>query len=135
MTGYELKPRSTHWLPRLLNKFGGGAYWMTIGNTIYYPDVYDLETAKLFTDLIDHEKVHIEQYKKYTVPGFLFLYVLVPLPIFFAYFRWRFEREAYMVQLRLGVEVEEIVKSLSSGYGYPWPKFLMRSWFNKQLKK
>ena len=145
MTDYELKPRSSFWLTRFLDNFGGGVFWTTFGNTIYYPNVYDLDTAKLFTEVIEHEKVHVEQYKKYGVFLFLFLYVLVPLPVVFAYFRWKFERKAYLVELKyirehrkdLSVDevMESVVGSLWNNYLFTWPKPLMRRWFKNQLLK
>jgi len=136
ISNVKLKPRSSFWLTRLLDKFGGSVYWTTVGDTIYYPDVYDLETAQLFTEIIEHEQVHLEQYKKYGTVPFLFLYALVFLPVGLSYFRWKFEREAYLVGIvKHGDSIEEAVKVLWSGYGYPWPKSLMRSWFEKQLAK
>jgi len=119
--------------------FGAKNAWTTIGSTIYYPDVID---PTRFPEVIAHEQIHIAQYKKLTVPLFLFLYCLIPLPVFFSYFRWFLERQAYIVEAKLylaegritkDILVEEIVQELWSGYLFPWPKFLMRKWFKKQL--
>lgn len=139
MENYKLKPRSSFWLTRFLNLFGGKNFWTTIGSTIYYPDNLD---PNKFPEVIEHEKTHIAQYKKLTAPLFLFLYVLIPLPIFFAYFRWKFEREAYLVEAKLYLAekrtnvnelVENMVQTMWAGYVFPWPKSLMRKWFLKQL--
>lgn len=130
----KLKPRSSFWLTRFLDKFGGGVYWTTVGDTIYYPYIYDLKTAQSFTEIIEHEQVHLRQYKKYGTVPFLFLYALVFLPVFLSYFRWKFEREAYLVGIvKYGDNIDEVVKVLWNGYGCPWPKTLMRRWFVKQL--
>ena len=138
----KLKPRSSHWFLRFLNNFGGGIAWTTLGDTIYFPDA--IEDPYLFPEIIEHEKVHLKQYEQYGTPLFLFLYIFVPLPVFFSYFRWKFEREAYLLEAKLYIEqgridvdtiVEEMVKSLWSFYGFVWPKSWMRNWFLKQLKQ
>ena len=142
MENIKFKPRSSFWFTRLLNKFGAGTAWTTVGDTVYYPDA--IEDPYLFPEIIEHEKVHIGQYKKLGVPLFLFLYIFVFLPVGLSYFRWRFEREAHLVEAKLYLAekrtdihtiVDEMVKSLWHYYGYPWPKTLMKSWFLKQLKK
>jgi hypothetical protein len=139
MDNYKLKPRSSFWLTRFLNLFGAKNAWTTISNTIYYPDGTN---PTKFPEVIAHEQTHIAQYKKLTVPFFLFLYCLIPLPVFFSYFRWRFEREAYIVEAKMYLAegrtatdtlIESMVDVMWSGYLFPWPKFLMRKWFKKQL--
>lgn len=110
-------------------------FWTTVGQTIYTPVgvIIQNEEDKLTHRIaIEHEMVHVRQCNKLTVPLFLFLYFLVPLPIFFSYFRWRFEREAYLTQLKANVtDVEEVVDVLWNGYFYPWPKTWMKRWFKK----
>ena len=140
MNDIKLKPRSSFWLTRFLNRFGAGSMWMTFKDTIYYPDA--IEDPYMFPEFIEHEKVHIKQYEKYGTFLFLFLYLLFPLPIFFAYFRWKFEREAYLVQAKMYIEEkratpeyisESISKSLWNHYFFTWPRALMKKWLLKQL--
>lgn len=115
--------------------------WTTIGNTIYYPTTIGNPEWPGFHPIVEHELVHVEQFKKWTVPFFLFLYIWMPMPFFFAYFRWRFEREAYLVDLKMNddedvylkTRVEWIVNSLWSNYFFTWPKSWMRKWFYKEL--
>lgn len=142
MDEFELKPRSSFWLTRFLNKLGAGTNWMTIGNTVYYPDA--IEDPHLFPEFIEHEKVHLEQYKKYGTFGFLFLYLFVPLPFIFSYFRWRFEREAYVVQAKMYIAEKRgnaeifattISMTLWNNYFFPWPPSLMKKWFLKKLSE
>jgi len=133
MENVKLKPRSSHWLLRIIDKIiGANIYWTTIGDTIYHPDAID--NPEMFVEIIEHEKVHIEQYKKLGVPLFMFLYIFMFLPIGLSYFRFRLEREAYLVELKHGASVDQVVDTLWRYYGWPWPKFLMRRWFLKQLK-
>jgi hypothetical protein len=108
-------------------------YWTTVGNTIYYPTNVKDPYHKCHSDTVKHELVHVEQYRKLSVPLFLFLYLFVPFPVFFSYFRWRFEREAYLTQIRAGALTENVVQALWNGYLFPWPRFLMRRWFNRQF--
>lgn len=111
------------------------SYWTTVGNTIYYPiEVID-PGDKQWRMVIEHECVHIKQYEKYGKFLFLFLYVFIPLPMFFSYFRWKFEREAYMTEIKNEIDVDIVVESLYSGYVFPWPKRWMKEWFERELAK
>lgn len=62
---------------------------------------------------------------------FIIKYLLLPLPAFFSYYRWKYEREAYIVQLKAGWTPEEIANSLMK-YARPWPRKWMIEWFKKQ---
>jgi hypothetical protein len=106
-------------------------YWITIKDTIYYPTGFKEPEKRL--DIIEHEAVHPPQWKKYGTFGFIVLYLLIPVPFFFAYFRYKIEREAYLVNIIRGDwTIEEVVDALWSGYCWSWPKPLMRKWFKKQ---
>ena len=132
-----LKPRSSFWLTRFLNWFGGNNYITTIGDTVYYPDHIKFDVnSKYFQQLLDHELVHVKQYEKYGVLGFLLLYALIPFPVLFSYFRWKFEREAYMIDIKNGrLTIEEVVDILWYGYVIPWPKPCMRKWLKNAVAK
>lgn len=110
-------------------------YWTTVGDTIYYPTSVQDPNHKSHDDAVSHELVHVSQYRKFGKALFLFLYLFVPVPFFFAYFRWKFEREAYLVQIHEGALVENVVQTLWSGYVCPWPRFLMRKWFHKKINQ
>ena len=60
-------------------------------------------------------------------------YLLLPLPIGLAWFRFRWEREAYLPEILQAPEralaIERVVESLWRGYAYPWPRAWMRRWF------
>ena len=134
---YNLRPHNSIWYMRLFERFRPG-FWATLNDTVYHPSDIDPSDPQ-WQSIIEHEEVHIEQIQKY---GFLLhttLYFLLPFPIFFAYFRWKFEREAYLVTLssfptyQREEAVEKIVDSLWSEYFLTWPKSLMRKWFLEQL--
>jgi hypothetical protein len=135
--GVELKPKKDSFWMRLVGKIVPRFmnYWTTVGKTIYYPSHLIRNPLKIVChQTLLHELVHVKQYEKYGAVGFLFLYCLIPLPVLFAYFRWKLEREAYLLDIKAGMTVEHAVNELAA-YLYPWPKCWMRKWFNEELAK
>lgn len=107
-------------------------YWTTLGRTVYYPtSVHD---PLAHPDILDHELVHVRQWQRFG-PLLWLSYALVPLPFGLAWFRFRWEREAYLVQIERAAdrerEIERVVQTLWSGYGWPWPRPWMRRWFER----
>jgi len=110
--------------------------WTTIGNKIYYPTGVKSPLSIRHYKIVKHEMVHVKQYNQYGVPLYLFLYLLCPLPFLFSYFRWKFEREAYLeANIENETDVDWVVKLLSKHYLYPWPKTWMRNWFLEELER
>ena len=111
------------------------SFWCTIGRKIYYPQCVT-DPWKHVT-IIEHELVHVQQWIKWRLL-FAISYLLLPLPFGLAWCRWRFEREAYLINIRASsnphAEVAWVVESLWSKYGWTWPKPLMRKWFMKQIQ-
>lgn len=109
--------------------------WTTIGRTIYAPTHVDIAgPLHPYATTIAHELVHVAQWRRFW--AFLWLgYILLPLPVLFAWCRWAAEREAYLVDIRAGRSVDDVVNTLWRSYGWPWPKPLMRRWFVKELSK
>lgn len=130
--------RTLGWFARRLGNYRFMShYWTALGNKIYYPERLTAPPEHYIVT-IAHEKVHIRQMQKLTTPVFLFLYLCCPLPIGLAWFRWRMEREAYLVNIAAAPNrlrtIECIVKKLGSAeYGWCWPKPWMRRWFLRQL--
>lgn len=62
----EVKEKYSHWFPPLV-----GAAAVTFGNTILYK--YRKEEVQDW--MRKHEMKHVEQYNKYTVAGFLIIYL------------------------------------------------------------
>ena len=90
-----------------------------------------------YKNILEHELVHVEQWKKWGIILWI-TYLFLPVPFGFAWFRWRWEREAYLVQIRSSSNCEkkinQIVNSLWYGYGWTWPKSWMRQWFLNKIK-
>jgi hypothetical protein len=101
--------------------------------TITYPD-------SLYTDqdeaILEHEMFHVRQLKPWYGPfvGGL-LVTLFPLPIIFSG-RWFMERHPYLNDIvKKRGTIDQVVDILWYGYGWCWPKSLMRKWFAKQIQK
>jgi len=110
-------------------------FWTTVGETIYYPSKVMNPFDEIYDVLLQHECVHIAQYRKNKV-FFTVAYIFLPIPFFFAYYRWKYEREAYMIQLRINsspVAIEWVVNTLWNNYGWTWPRSWMKDWFEKEL--
>ena len=108
-------------------------YWTTLARTIYFPR--GVTDPLEHREALEHELVHVRQWERWGV--YLWLtYLFLPLPFGLAWFRWRWEREAYLVQIANArdpqCEIERVVAVLWAGYGWPWPKPWMRRWFEKQ---
>jgi hypothetical protein len=68
----------------------------TIGRWIAFPEGKDLHDASAEDVLtLIHERRHVRQCARYTTLGMALLYLFVPLPIGLAYFRYKFEMEAF----------------------------------------
>lgn len=85
--------------------FGRGKGFMSstvtvIGNTMYMPGLWKMLSEATKVRILRHERVHFRQQKRYTRLGFILLYLFVPFPIGVAYFRMKFEREAYEETIR-----------------------------------
>ncbi len=109
-------------------------YQTTIGQTVYVTSDWDELPASQRYITMRHERAHLRQFRRYTLPGMAILYVLLPLPAGLSWFRARFEWEGYEESIRAAAEVhgrafvEEpsfragIVRQFTSGaYGWMWP--------------
>jgi hypothetical protein len=123
------------------------SYQTTIGWTVYVtPDWMERSPADRIVTL-RHERVHLWQFRRYTRPGMSFLYLMVPLPVGLAYFRMRFEREAYEESIRSaaryfgrehvedpGYRAHVIEQFVSGSYGWMWPfRKAMERWYDGVL--
>ena len=120
----------------------------TIGNKVYVPGTWGNATLTSKAEIIRHERVHMRQAKRYGRFLFSFLYLVVPLPTAFAYFRKKFEQEAYEESLKALYEYhgEKIfTPSLKEGmlahfttaqyfWMWPWRKDLEK-WYDVAVEK
>lgn len=123
------------------------SFQTTIGKTVYVtPDWDDLSADRRYVTM-RHEAVHLRQFRKLTLPVMALLYVLLPLPMGLAYFRARFEKEAYAETIRAAGEVwgSDYVRSdehrkyvidqfMGASYGWMWPfRADLERWYDRIL--
>jgi hypothetical protein len=109
-------------------------YQTTMGSRVYVTDDWDQRSADDRYVTMRHELIHMRQFRTYTFPGMTLLYVFLPLPIGLAYFRARFEWQAYSESIRAAAELHGIDHVRSGGfrehivdqfvgpsYGWMWP--------------
>jgi hypothetical protein len=120
----------------------------TFGRTVYFPVDWTPETSDdLDIVILHHELVHVSRIRDlggeggaiYGMFWFILAYLFLPFPIGLAWFRYKWEREAYrksvFIAESLGYKVDtEIFVQLLSGpdYFWAWPfKKRIRKWFSK----
>ncbi len=67
----------------------------TLGARVYVPDRWDVMPAGDRYCIMRHEAVHIAQFRRFTWPGMMLLYLAFPLPVVFAGGRALIEWQAY----------------------------------------
>ena len=125
--------------------------WLTttMGKTIWLCDGFDSLDPRTKADTLIHELEHVRQYAKMTIPGFLFVYIFVFLPVGLAYGRYWLEREAYAKGYKIQLEglsggirataanwlADEFAAHMAGGvYGWAWPfKRRAKSWMVAKL--
>lgn len=80
-------------------------YTTVIGNTVYIPSGWTEMSEIQRAIILRHEGVHMKQRKHFGLLLFSILYLFVPLPGLFSWWRMRFEMEAYTETLRAMVEL------------------------------
>lgn len=102
--------------------------------TITYPT--SVSDPMKSQSVLEHELVHCKDMRSgWGLFKMFWLVWLLPMPIIFSG-RWFIERHAYLHNiLNHGYELERAVSILWNGYGWAWPKPLMRRWFEKAVKK
>jgi hypothetical protein len=123
------------------------SYQTTIGKTVYVTADWDATSADERYVTLRHEAIHLRQFRRYTLPGMAILYVLLPLPLGLAWFRARFEQEAYAESIRAAAEVwgidyprrtpyrEHIIEQFTgASYGWMWPfRASIERWYDRVL--
>lgn len=144
--GVTLKLRSTLWLLRFTDWFSKvflrikkpeEQWCTTLNKTIYYPvGRTESDMYSKYCDAIEHEFVHVLQRERDGYFGFMFRYLFLWFPVFFAKFRFQYEAEAYLLNIvRHGYDLYSVVDCLWTGYLWPWPKKWMIDWFVSQTKR
>ena len=133
--------------PSWLKKVSSPLMTITLGKSIYLGEYFVEMPEEAQVALIRHELVHVRQQNMFTLPLFLFLYILI-LPIGVSIFRWLFELEAYLETARAWHEqgypekvestANHFAKSLAGkeyGWGFPvkWISVKVFMWRAKKF--
>lgn len=135
----------------LMLSFGKNTSFMehfttTIGYTMYVPNGWDTWTEQSRLAVLRHEHVHMGQARSCGVFWYSFLYLFVFFPIGLAYWRMRFERQAYVETLRAyrdyGFSFDDARKQAicayftGPAYGWMWPfPQSVSDWYDATLKQ
>ena len=124
-------------------------YHTVIGDTLYVPEAWKSMTDVARVILLRHERVHLRQRRRYGMLPFALLYLLPIFPLGLAWFRARFEWEAYRETLRATADLRglpalddpllrrEIVRRfVSADYGWMWPfSRAVERWYDQALSE
>lgn len=72
----------------------------TLGYTVYTPDEWERWRDLSRAIILRHERVHMRQRKEKGSFWFSFSYLFLPFPILWAYYRMKYEMEAYEVSIQ-----------------------------------
>lgn len=139
-------------------------YYTTIGPWVGVPWDWELYSEYGRAATIEHETVHVKQCRRcgfgnvyLGILPFSLLYIFAPLPIGLAWFRWRFEREAYAHGIRFALArhddpsdgrfgsearsyywsflIDQAVDQLTGGaYAWTWPfRGSVRAYFEREV--
>lgn len=108
---FEVREKSESTLMKVINvflliiTFGQMRSFMTtfttaIGETIYTPEKWSTLPEVSRIRILRHEIIHMRQRRRYTFVLHAFLYLFFPFPVFLAYYRKKFEQEAYEETMR-----------------------------------
>ncbi len=120
----------------------------TMGNKVYIPASWqDLNLVNKI-EILRHERIHMRQSKKYGRFIFSFLYLMAPLPVGLAFFRRKFEMEAYEESMRVLYFYKGssaftsllreffISQFISANYFWMWPfRKSIETWYDDAIKK
>jgi hypothetical protein len=124
-------------------------YYTVIGDTLYVPDGWeDVDPIEAVITL-RHERVHLRQRRRWTLPGMAFLYLIPITPLGLAWGRARIEWEAYEETIRATWELrgeaaarsprlrEHVVgRFVGPDYGWMWPfRGQVERWFDEAVAR
>lgn len=96
---------------RLVRKPGSGRCGPTIGAWFFVSSAWKSYSSYRRYAILRHEAVHMQQQQRLGLGNvwlgvlpFLLAYLLLPLPVGFAWFRYRWEREAFLVEMQVDTQ-------------------------------
>jgi hypothetical protein len=134
--GVRLRRKDRVWHQRAIDWLWRGGYLhqyvTTIGRTIYVTPDWEARPVEDRYLTLRHERVHVEQFRRFGLVPMALAYLLLPLPVGLAWCRMALERQAYAETVRaafaLGgraatdrLRTHVIHQYLSRTYGWMWP--------------
>ena len=124
-------------------------YHTVIGLSLYTPSGWDSTPDLDRLIILRHERVHLRQRRRLTLPLMTFLYLIPFFPIGLAFGRARIEWEAYEETLRATAELkgraalesrslrEQIVERFTGpDYGWMWPfRATVERWYDRSVAR
>jgi hypothetical protein len=122
-------------------------YHTTIGRRVYVTSDWDSISRDRRYLVLLHERIHLRQFRRHGLVGMALLYLMVPLPLGLAYFRARFEREAYAESIRGAAALHGVAhvrapefrdhildQFTGPSYGWMWPfRASLERWYDRVL--
>lgn len=121
----------------------------TLGVVVYVPTMWEDMNEADRAIVLRHERVHMRQRVRHGKLWFSVLYTLLPLPCLLAYYRTKFEKEAYEETLRATLELypncklqtsearDEFVSYFTTSYYFwMWPfKKSIGAWYDATVAR
>jgi len=126
------------WVSKPFNPKFMTSYWTTVGTVVYAPSSFDINDQTVFPffeGILEHEGIHIKDFRKYNI---LFI-----LSYFLPYFRYVWERKAYLPELQRLIDKHKytnfyhrlnFICDILSGpqYFWAWHRPWIKKWFLEQ---
>lgn len=153
--GFRIVRKSEAWTQRAIHQllrvltFGAqsaylDSYQTTIRRTVYVTADWEAMSDAQRYITMRHEREHLRQFRRYTLPLMTLLYLFGPLPVGLSWFRAHFEKQGYAESIRAAAEVhglehvldrrfrEYVVQQFVSGsYGWMWPfRRSIETWYD-----
>lgn len=121
----------------------------TVGWTVYTPSDWDQYLERQQCEILRHERVHMRQAEDRGRFLFSLMYIALPFPTLFAYYRMKFEQEAYEESMRAVLEyfgkeilLDPLYRSAmiehftTSQYFWTWPwKGRIEKWYDATVAR
>lgn len=115
----------------------------TVGYTIYTPSSWTQRSESSRIVTLRHEAVHMRQRKKLGAAWFFISYLLLPVPVLWAFCRMKYEMEAYAEGMKASKEVygllvltdaykENVISQFTTArylWTWPWRKRI-EAWYD-----
>lgn len=103
---YKYSSKFSRLLQRIMfwNKKFNVRYTTTIGPKVYVNYTWDMRGWRTRYDVLIHERIHQRQTRKFGLLVFFLIYGLVPFPLMLAYFRKKWEAEAYEINIYMDLK-------------------------------